>query len=953
MHVVQPKKAGTEITMLQKSEKHFWNDLAKTASRLAFALTAALVIAGTSLIPSTTAQAAGGNMQITPIDFGPSTWGDATLLTSGGKTLLMDTCNTDKNNTIINYLNDHHFYNFDIYISHYHYDHMFQVVPILNDSRFHVGTVYLPDAGYIKTGYQKNPGYMKLFYNAYQNIVNTAKKNGVKVVYLKKGSSFTVGNAKVQVIWGANYKSSTYDTHYINNNSLVARVTSGDTTYLTCGDIEKETESQILKSGVNIKADIFKFSHHGGSTSNSKSFVQKVNPSFSYYNWNGDSPTSFGGGWVTTPVNNLKNISNIYSSRYNGMLTFAVKAGHISVAGERNMRSVTVNIKNSAGNVVNKVTYQFNNALDYHITARMKSTAASVSKANSTTALPKRYVFTAKFIKDSGGYKYRNTNGSFSKNKFQKIGGETYYFDSNGYRVTGFKTVNKKTYYFDKDGKMLLRWKRVNGKKYLFDPIDGHMHTGWEWVEEKSAWYYLSPSKGYLLEGWQTINGKKYYLTPTDFYAKTGWQTIGGKKYYFDTRDAYMLTGWQSIGGKYYYFGNDGVMVTGSQTIGGKTYKFNSKGQMTSGPTPTISNNSGSNSSRIIWNSTSYVTSSATSKWGKGTSGVMPVDYTTTRNTAFVNSMLSYATYFNGKVTYGSSSNNTDPQGLRWKTLTSGGVSDCSWFVYHVLNKYGLVKDFVHSYEWGNKPSCYPGGVNIGTDVSNASPGDVLCTGTGTKSSNSHVALYLGGGKQVECAAGRGVVISNAPSKARAIIHFKCLPKNNSASFTKYTTGSWVKTSDGYKFKVGSSYIKNCFQNINNNMYYFNSKGVRVTGWKTIEGKKYYFQSNGQMLLRWKRINGKKYYFDPITGYMHTGWEWVSENKKWYYLSPSKGYLLEGWQTINGKKYYLTPNEFYAKTGWQTIGGKKYYFASDGHMLTGKHTINGKTYTFGSNGVLQ
>ena len=82
--------------------------------------------------------------------------------------------------------------------------------------------------------------------------------------------------------------------------------------------------------------------------------------------------------------------------------------------------------------------------------------------------------------------------------------------------LTGFQKVGGKTYYFDSSGKMLLRWKRINGRKYLFDPVDGHMHTGWEWVSEKNAWYYLSPQTGYLLEGWLDQGGKRYYLAPAN-----------------------------------------------------------------------------------------------------------------------------------------------------------------------------------------------------------------------------------------------------------------------------------------------------------------------------------------------------------------------------------------------------------------------------------------------------
>ena len=934
---------------------------ARSISGRIFSAFLVLVFLLTPFAPSISAEATTAAMEITPIDYGHADiWGDCTLLRSGGKTLLMDTCLRDQYDTLINYLDDHHFYNFDIYLSHYHYDHMHQIPTIIRDSRFNIGKVYLPDPAYIKKG-AENSSYCREFYNGYNSIVNAANDCGVKIVYLKKGSSFTVGNAKLQVLWGCSYKSSNYDRSYINNNSLVTKVTAGGVTYLTCGDIEIETEKQLINSGIDLNADIYKFSHHGGSTSNLKAFVQKVNPSFAFYNWDGDSPNSFGGGWVTTPVNNLKDTCNIYSSRYNGMLTFSVKNGHVSVAGERNMRSVTVNIKDSSGKVVNKVTYQFNDALDYHITAKMKKAAAGVSAEDMVTTLPKRYNYTAKFIKTEDGYKYRNSDGSYSTSKFQKIDGYTYYFDANGIRAKGFKKINKKIYYFDGNGRMLLRWKRVNGKKYLFDPVDGHMHTGWEWVEEKGAWYYLHAVEGYLLQGWQTIEGKKYYFTPEEFYAKTGWQTIDGKRYYFDTQNAFMITGWKKIGSDTYYFDKNGVMVTGTQTISGKSYVFDTNGKLkgnapasASSQTQSSTSTSSSQSSKITWNSSSYVTSAVTNTWVKGTDKDMPIDYYTTRNTSFVNNMLAYATFFEDKIDYASSVTGNDPNGLRFKHLKVGGKTDCSWFVYHVLRKFGLVgEEFIHSYEWGNKPSTYPGAVNIGTDMSKASPGDIICTGKGTSGSNSHVAIYLGGGKVVECCAGYGVGVNKAPTSVRQIVHFSCLPTNNSASFGKSTSGTWVQSGTGYKFKVGSSYLTNRFQNINGDFYYFDANGMRATGWKKIQGKIYHFTSDGKLHLRWKRLNNKKYFFDPITGYMHTGWEYVKDQKKWYYLHPTQGYLLEGWQTIDGKKYYLTPGDFYAKTGWQTIGGKKYYFADDGHMLTGKQTIGGKTYNFGTDGVLK
>ena len=1095
------------------------------AARSLFTLFIAFIMAFTSLAPAIPARAASGNMQITPIDFGDSgNWGDSTMISSGGKNLLMDTYIRDKYDTLINYLDDHHFYTFDIYLSHYHYDHMDQIPSILHDSRFNVSKVYLPDPAYLKKGAQSS-NYCKSFLDGYENIVDAANDTGTQIVYLKKGSSFTVGNAKVSILWGCSYSSGTYDASYINNNSLVAKVTSGTVSYLNCGDIEKQTENQIVSSGINVSADIFKFNHHGGNTSNTSAFLRKVNPSFAYYNWVGDSPSSFGGGWVQSAIDCLKNTCNIYSTRYNGMLTFSVKAGHVSVAGERNMRSVNVQIKDGSGRVVNTVNYQFNNALDYVVTASMKGSAATVAAADASTALPTRYAYVAKFIETSGGVKYRNKDGSYSVNKFQKIDGDTYYFDQNGYRATGFKSIDGKTYYFDSDGVMLLRWKRINGKKYLFDPVDGHMHTGWEWVSEKGAWYYLSPQTGYLLEGWLTEGGKKYYLTPVDFYAVTGWKYINGKWYFFDKKNCDMKTGWITDGGKTYYLAADGAMVTGTQNIGGKTYTFNSSGALVgqapaggSGTTTSTVSSSASSSSNVTkweytggkwkyllngnylkncfrkidgetylfdgngimltgfqtvggktyyfdtsgkmllrwkringkkylfdpvdghmhtgwewvsensawyylspqtgyllegwldyggkkyyltpvdfyavtgwkyidgkwfffdkkncdmktgwlndegktyyldsngvmvkgiqniggktynfnssgaligevssqttagssnpgtasgsssdasisssWNNNIYTTSVHTNSWHNGTDSDMPYDTTSKRNTAFVNTMIAYATYFVGKIDYASSVTGNDPTGLRYKRLRAGGKTDCSWFVYHVLYKFGLVGDeFIHSYEWGNDPSTYPGGVNIGTDVSKASPGDVICTGKGTSGSNSHVMIYIGGGKVVECAAGYGVIISSAPRTARQIVHFTCLPSNTTASYSSASSGTWIASGNTWKFKVGGSYLTNCFQNIDGQIYYFDSNGLCAKGWKTIGGKKYYFNNDCQMYLRWKRIDGKKYYFDPITGYMHTGWEWVTEKGAWYYLDPATGVMVTGTRTIDGKTY--------------------------------------------------
>ena len=89
------------------------------------------------------------------------------------------------------------------------------------------------------------------------------------------GDIFNIGEANVQIL-GPNSDS------YINKNnySIVAMVTFGKVRMLFTGDAEKLAEKEIMDTGYNIEADIFKAGHHGSDTSNSEKFLKKVKPKY-------------------------------------------------------------------------------------------------------------------------------------------------------------------------------------------------------------------------------------------------------------------------------------------------------------------------------------------------------------------------------------------------------------------------------------------------------------------------------------------------------------------------------------------------------------------------------------------------------------------------------------------------------------------------------------------------
>ena len=232
-------------------------------------------------------------------------------------------------------------------------------------------------------------------------------------------------------------------------------------------------------------------------------------------------------------------------------------------------------------------------------------------KPGSVQSIPR---LTGSWIKDSTGWWYRWSDGTYPAGKFENIGGKTYYFNKAGYMVTGWQYIGGKWYYFDENGAMTRGWlkqggtwyylngsgvmvtglQNIGGVRYYFNG-SGAMQTGWQyiggkwyyfdgsgamtrgWLKQGGTWYYLNGS-GVMVTGWQNIGGVRYYFNGSGAM-QTGWQYIGGKWYYFNG-DGAMQTGWRYLGGTWYYMNGSGIMVTGWQQIGGVWYYFNGSGAM-------------------------------------------------------------------------------------------------------------------------------------------------------------------------------------------------------------------------------------------------------------------------------------------------------------------------------------------------------------------------------------
>ncbi|XXF76577.1 ComEC/Rec2 family competence protein [Myxococcaceae bacterium GXIMD 01537] len=63
-----------------------------------------------------------------------------------------------------------------------------------------------------------------------------------------------------------------------NSNSIVAKLTYGQTAFLFSGDAEPDTEARLLRLNADLSATVLKVGHHGGKHSSTKAFLAAVRP---------------------------------------------------------------------------------------------------------------------------------------------------------------------------------------------------------------------------------------------------------------------------------------------------------------------------------------------------------------------------------------------------------------------------------------------------------------------------------------------------------------------------------------------------------------------------------------------------------------------------------------------------------------------------------------------------
>lgn len=197
------------------------------------------------------------NLSVDFIDVGQ---GDSALIGQSGHYMLIDAGERDQADTVISYLKSQGVKRLDYVIgTHPHSDHIGGLAEVIEE--FEIGAVILPGKEHTT--------------KTYERLLTAIEGKGLKITVPRAGDQFAIGSSSFQILSpGRDYEED------LNNWSVGLRLDYQDTSFVLCGDAEKTAEADMCASGLDLKADVLKLSHHGSGTSSSQEFMDQVDPEY-------------------------------------------------------------------------------------------------------------------------------------------------------------------------------------------------------------------------------------------------------------------------------------------------------------------------------------------------------------------------------------------------------------------------------------------------------------------------------------------------------------------------------------------------------------------------------------------------------------------------------------------------------------------------------------------------
>lgn len=189
--------------------------------------------------------------------------GDSIFIKQGSNAMLIDAGDNQYGHIVVNYLIENGIDKLDYVIgTHPHSDHIGGLDDVIDF--FSIGKVIMP----------------KVTHNTetFDDLINSIQNKGLKISTPIVGDVYNLGDSKFTILAP---NESFYEN--LNNYSVVIKLEYGNNSFVFTGDIESQSENQIVNNGLNINTDVLKIAHHGSNTSTSNQFLESVNPLFAIF----------------------------------------------------------------------------------------------------------------------------------------------------------------------------------------------------------------------------------------------------------------------------------------------------------------------------------------------------------------------------------------------------------------------------------------------------------------------------------------------------------------------------------------------------------------------------------------------------------------------------------------------------------------------------------------------